>query len=138
MFIYNYLFYRLHVPAITRSRIYAYVYRLHRVLSATSATGKTEGGFMRESAIEKRFKDEVKKRGGRSLKFVSPGMRGVPDQIVFLPGAKTILAELKAPGEDLKVLQAKRAREFIALGYRVFKIDSYEAIDRFVREVFGE
>lgn len=93
---------------------------------------------MRESTIEKRFKEEIKKRGGRSLKFVSPGMRGVPDQIVFLPGAKTILVELKAPGEDLRVLQAKRAREFIALGYQFFKVDSYEAIDRFVREVFND
>lgn len=91
---------------------------------------------MKETTVEKKFKDEVKKRGGRSLKFVSPGMRGVPDQIVFLPGAKTILVELKAPGKDLKVLQAKRAREFIELGYRVFRVDSYDAIDRFVREVF--
>ena len=93
---------------------------------------------MRENTVEKRFKDEVQKRGGRSLKFVSPGMRGVPDQIVFLPGAKTILVEMKSPGKDLKALQAKRAREFMALGYRFFKVDSYEAIDRFVREVFGE
>ena len=93
---------------------------------------------MRDGTVEKKFKNEVKKRGGRSLKFVSPGMRGVPDQIVFLPGAKTILAEMKAPGKGLEVLQAKRAKEFMALGYRVFRVDSYDAIDRFVREVFGK
>lgn len=93
---------------------------------------------MNEGRLERRFRQEVKKRGGRALKFTSPGMRGVPDRIVLLPGAKTIFVELKAPGEKREPIQLKRAQELWALGYRVYCLDSNAAIDRFVAEVFSE
>mgnify|MGYP001603998362 CR=1 FL=1 len=54
---------------------------------------------MRESGIEKRLKKEIEKIGGKALKFVSPGVIGVPDRIVLLPHGKIIFVELKAPGK---------------------------------------
>lgn len=93
---------------------------------------------MKESSIERRLKKEVEKRGGKALKFVSPGMRGVPDRIVLLPGARTIFVELKAPGEKPEPLQVKRAAELRELGFKVYCLDSIEAINRFVSEVFKE
>jgi hypothetical protein len=91
---------------------------------------------MNENRIEHRLKREVEKRGGRALKLVSPGTSGVPDRLVLLPGGKTIFVELKAPGEILKPLQRKRATELKALGFQVYKIDSDQAIDDFLTEVF--
>ena len=41
-----------------------------------------------EKDIEKFLNDNIKKLGGRSYKFVSPGNSGVPDRIIFLPGGK--------------------------------------------------
>jgi hypothetical protein len=91
---------------------------------------------MRETVIERRFKNEVEKRGGEAHKFTVPGMRGMPDRIVLLPGARTIFVELKAQGKKLKPLQAKRAAELRAKGYTVYCIDSHAGIDHFIAEVF--
>ncbi len=40
---------------------------------------------MTEEYIEQKLVKAVKKRGGMALKFVSPGLDGVPDRIVLLP-----------------------------------------------------
>lgn len=93
---------------------------------------------MRERSIESRLKKEVEKRGGKALKFESPGMRGVPDRIVLLPGAIAIFVELKASGQTLAPLQVKRVAELRELDFKVYCIDSLEGINRFIVEVFGK
>jgi len=92
---------------------------------------------MNERRLERRFKNEVEKRGGRALKFITPGMRGVPDRIVLLPRARAVFVELKAPGKKPTPLQAKRAAELWELGFSVYCLDSIPAINRFIAEVFG-
>ena len=52
---------------------------------------------MRESDIERRLVQGVKKLGGRAYKFVSPGNVGVPDRLVVLPGGIVLFVEVKAP-----------------------------------------
>lgn len=49
---------------------------------------------MRESVVEKKFVTEVKKRGGLAVKFVSPGLNGVPDRLVLFPGGRMAFVEL--------------------------------------------
>jgi len=92
---------------------------------------------MDESRLERRFKNEVEKRGGKALKFVSPGMRGVPDRIILLPGARVVFVETKAPGKPLEPLQRKRKAELEAIGFKVYKIDSLMDVDNFVSEEFS-
>ena len=65
---------------------------------------------MLESKIENKLEIEVKKRGGMALKFVSPGLAGVPDRIVLMPKGKVAFVELKAPGKKMRVLQLKRKK----------------------------
>lgn len=91
---------------------------------------------MNESRIEERIRQGVKKRGGRAYKFVSPGLAGVPDRIVLIPGGKAVFVELKAPGEELRPLQEKRAKEIQALGFEFYKIDSLAGVEEFIKEVF--
>ena len=83
---------------------------------------------MRERNIESRLVAEVRRRGGIAPKFVSPGLDGVPDRLILLPGGKFAFAELKAPGETLRPLQALRKRQLEKLGFRVFVIDGTEPI----------
>ena len=83
---------------------------------------------MRERSIEQRLVAETKKRGGLALKFVSPGMDGVPDRIVLMPGGKMAFVELKAPGKAPRPLQQRRAGQLVALGFRVFCVDRIEQI----------
>lgn len=91
---------------------------------------------MQESSLEKRFRLEIEKRGAKALKFVSPNKRGVPDRLILIPGGQAVFAELKAPGNPLKPLQQKRAKELQSLGFKVYKIDSVEDIECFIQEVF--
>lgn len=83
---------------------------------------------MCEKSIESKLAAEVRRRGGLAPKFVSPGLDGVPDRLILLPGGKAAFAELKAPGKSLRPLQAVRKRQLEALGFRVFVIDSTEQI----------
>lgn len=90
---------------------------------------------MVERAIEQRFVSETKKRGGLALKFVSPGMDGVPDRIVLMPNGRMAFVELKAPGKMLRPLQQRRARQLAALGFRVFCVDRIEQIGGVLDEI---
>lgn len=91
---------------------------------------------MRESKIEKSLKDKVQDMGGIALKFVSPGMAGVPDRIVLIPNGKVVFVELKAPGKVMRPIQLKRKSQLEYLGFKVYLIDSLQAVDSFIREVF--
>lgn len=88
-----------------------------------------------ERTIEQRLIIETKKRGGLALKFVSPGMDGVPDRIVLIPGGQMAFVELKAPGKTLRPLQRRRAEQLIALGFRVYCIDRKEQIGGVLDEI---
>ena len=55
---------------------------------------------MREKDIEQKLVAEVKRRGGLCPKWVSPGIDGVPDRLVFLPGKHFGMVEVKAPGKS--------------------------------------
>lgn len=92
---------------------------------------------MRESAVEKHLSVEAKKRGGMSVKFVSPGLDGVPDRLVLLPGGKLAFVELKAPGKKMRPLQLYRAKQLTALGFRVYCADTKEMIGGILDEIQG-
>lgn len=81
-----------------------------------------------ESGIERALVRSVKKMGGMAVKFVSPGLDGVPDRIVLLPDGKCAFVELKAPNRKLRVLQEKRKRQLEGLGFMVYVIDGVEQI----------
>jgi len=84
---------------------------------------------MKESQIEKKLKDKVEAIGGKCMKFVSPGMSGVPDRICLFPGGRVLFIETKAPGGKLRPLQRKRHQELQELGFKVLVIDSEEKIN---------
>ena len=90
---------------------------------------------MRESLIERKLVIEVKKRGGLAVKFVSPGLDGVPDRLVLFPGGKLAFVELKAPGKTMRPLQEKRARQLTALGFQVYCVDNKEKIGGVLDEI---
>ncbi len=88
-----------------------------------------------EKRVEKIFTDAVKKMGGMAVKFVSPGLAGVPDRIVLLPGKKIAFVELKAPGKKPRPLQVKRMRQLECLGFPVYVVDRVEQIGGVLDEI---
>ena len=90
---------------------------------------------MKEKNLERMLVRAVKQSGGMALKFVSPGMAGVPDRLVLFPGGKISFAEMKAPGEKPRPLQRLRHEQLWDLGFRVYVIDSKEKIGEMVEEM---
>lgn len=90
---------------------------------------------MRESDIEKALIIAVKKRGGLALKFISPGMSGVPDRLIMIKGGKLAFIELKAPGKKMRPLQIKRKRQLEELGFLVYCIDDKEQVGGVLDEI---
>lgn len=92
---------------------------------------------MRESFLERKLIDAVRQIGGKAVKWVSPGSRGVPDRIVILPGGRTVYVEMKAPGKPLEPMQVKWAKDLRKLGHKVYKIDSLTGIEKFISDCKG-
>jgi len=102
---------------------------------------------MRERKIETMLVKQVKAAGGMALKLISPGMAGVPDRIVLLPGGRILFVELKAPGEKPRPLQRKPllvfytfkhdaqriAKHLTAAGYPVSVLKGDQDIQRWNR-----
>jgi hypothetical protein len=93
---------------------------------------------MREKIIEQKLAETVKKRGGICPKWVSPGFDGVPDRLVFLPGQKFGMVEVKAPGESPRALQLSRHRLLQRLGFRVYVLDDVDGIEKILDEIGGD
>lgn len=90
---------------------------------------------MRESQIEKRLVTAVRKHHGLCPKWVSPGLDGVPDRIILLPGRRIAFAELKAPGKTLRTQQLYRKAQLERLGFPVYVIDNTEQIGGVLDEI---
>jgi len=69
----------------------------------------------------------------RKLRFV--GHRGAPDRAVMRDG-RTFYVELKAPGKKVPAYQAREHQRLRDVGQIVCIIDSFEAVDQFVRDYF--
>lgn len=93
---------------------------------------------MNEKFIEKKLVKTVKSLGGMALKFISPGMDGVPDRIVLFPGGRMGFVELKAPGKKLRPLQMRRMTQLSRLGFSVFVVDDVEQIDEVLERIGGD
>ena len=83
---------------------------------------------MREREIETALVKAVKNKHGMALKFVSPGLSGVPDRVLLFGDGKIGFCELKRPGEKMRPLQEKRKAQLEELGFLVFCVDRKEQI----------
>ena len=92
---------------------------------------------MKES--EKRLEEDlvsgVKKRGGMAIKLTSQFHRGLPDRLVLLPYHTACFVELKSTGKRREPLQVVAGEQLETLGFRVFVIDSGEALYDFFRRM---
>ena len=92
---------------------------------------------MKEKQIEQKLVRAVMAMGGLCPKLVSPGMDGMPDRLVLLPGGRMAFAELKAPGRKPRPLQLRRMAQLSRLGFQVFVIDGPEQINEILQTIGG-
>lgn len=84
--------------------------------------------LMLEKQIEAHLVKKARAAGGMAIKWVAPGMVGVPDRIVFLRG-RIVFVELKAPGKKPTAIQLHVHKLLQELGADVRVIDSKEQVD---------
>lgn len=90
---------------------------------------------MLEKELERKFKDAVKKEGGKAYKFTSPGNDGVPDRLVVLPGNRIGFVELKQTGKSPTELQKKQIGNLRALGCCAMVLDRAEDIPEVISRI---
>ena len=90
---------------------------------------------MREKQIEQKLVKAVRNAGGLCPKFVSPGLAGMPDRLILLPGRRLAFVEVKAPGEKPRLLQLHRHAQLRALGFRVHVLDDPAQIPEILEQV---
>ena len=89
-----------------------------------------------EKGTEKYLKEQVHKAGGICRKYVSPGIRGVPDEICLMPNGKVIWVELKSEGDQPEQHQLREHWRMQALGHIVYIIDTKERVDGLLAPYF--
>lgn len=88
-----------------------------------------------ESEIERHFNRQVKARGGWTLKFSVPGVRGLPDRLCFMPNGILLLCELKRPkGGKFHALQTYVHIKLEALGFPVHRAHTRGRVDLIFEE----
>lgn len=90
---------------------------------------------MLEKEVEKFLVREVKKIGGISFKFISPGNAGVPDRIVILPTGKVVFVELKTDRGKLTKLQEVQIKKISNLGADARVLRGIEGVKEFINEI---
>jgi hypothetical protein len=90
---------------------------------------------MREKQTEQKLSDAVKNMGGIAPKLVCPGIDGMPDRIVLLPGGRMAFVEVKAPGKVPRPLQEARHRMLQKLGFKVYVLDDAGQIGGILDEI---
>ena len=90
---------------------------------------------MKEKDVERHFKWAVEVLGGRSYKFVSPGVKGVADRIVCMPNGTTHFVELKTKGGRLSALQLIFAADMERLNQNYKVLWNIEDIDAYLKTI---
>lgn len=90
---------------------------------------------MLEQTIEKQLKKTIEQHGGLALKFVSPGMAGVPDRLIILPQGRYAFIEVKRPGAKPRPLQKTRHAQLKKLGCHIYILDHPDQIPGIIHEI---
>ena len=91
-----------------------------------------------EAFLESEARKYAKKKGGKSMKWVSPGHNGVPDRIFTHWRCGPFFVEFKAKGKPLTALQRAMCAELAANGMRVYApVDSLVTIKEIIDDEFS-
>ena len=90
---------------------------------------------IRERDVERYLKVQIKKLGGVSEKYKTPGRRSAPDQICLFPHGQMFWVECKAPKKKPTEKQHKDHERRRAMGFKVYVVDSKPAVDDLIQQL---
>jgi len=88
--------------------------------------------YIKEEKIENYLVRQVKKLGGRAIKFTSSSLRGLPDRHCIFPNGFACYVECKAPGRKTTKKQDVFIRWLRSCGHVAVIIDSRPRVDAFI------
>ena len=92
---------------------------------------------MKESQIERRLVEGVKRLGGMCLKFDSPGTLGVPDRIIITAKGRVIFVELKTETGRLTKIQRYVIGEMQKRGADARVVKGIDEVKELLAEIEG-
>lgn len=92
---------------------------------------------MKESQIERRLVEGVKRLGGMCLKFVTPGTLGVPDRIIITAKGRVIFVELKTETGRLTKIQRYVIGEMQKRGADARVVKGIDEVKELLAEIEG-
>ena len=92
---------------------------------------------MKESQIERRLVEGVKRLGGMCLKFVSPGTLGVPARIIITAKGRIIFVELKTETGRLTKIQRYVIGEMQKRGADARVVKGIDEVKELLAEIEG-
>ena len=91
---------------------------------------------VRENKVEAYLDREIKRLGGITRKWVSPGRDGVPDRIVIHQG-RVWFVEVKTVDGEYEEGQEREHKRLRDAGAEVRTVWGHDGVDGFIREVMG-
>jgi hypothetical protein len=92
---------------------------------------------IREAKVEKYLDQCVRGLCGLTRKWVSPGVDGVPDRIVIIPGAGVWFVEVKVSDGRLSDCQKREHIRLKDAGANVVTVFGHDGVDEFVARLLG-
>ena len=93
---------------------------------------------MLEKTIERKLVEGVRKLGGMCIKFISPGMQGVPDRIILTSEGHIMFAELKTETGRLSELQRHTIEQMRKRGADVRVVKGIDEVRELLAEIEAE
>ncbi len=89
-----------------------------------------------EKQLETRLAEIIKKLGGKAFKLQFIGLRGAPDRIILMPGARVFFVETKnGTAGRLRVGQIAIAKILASLGFKVWVVTNEIELQEFISEI---
>jgi len=88
-----------------------------------------------EKTLEQFFHTSAHARGWLPVKVMPFGIIGFPDRLLFAPGGRLFIIELKAPGKKPGKMQTMMHGKLRALGFNVQVLDSKKSVTSFFENI---
>lgn len=86
----------------------------------------------RETPVENYLKHQVESIGGQCRKYTSPGHNGVADRLVFLPGGRLVIIEVKCMNGTESSIQERERHLMNSLGFDAIVVNGKRGVDEWI------
>lgn len=91
-----------------------------------------------EKVVERYLTEQIKQRGGMSIKLITTFISGLPDRLVLLPNKTIFFVETKTTKKNADKMQIRVHRIITSLGFNVYVLDTKAKVLQTLKTEFDE